>query len=103
MQEQATHVSTDRIPLGRVESSQIARIGYDADSKTLAIQFKSRGGDGSIYHYGGVSQDLHDRFVKAPSIGTFFGQNIKNNPSIPYVKMPTMGENMTPSKTADES
>ena len=62
------------IPLMAVKSSQIAGIGYDFISKTLAIKFNS----GGLYHYAGVNAEEYIKLTNAKSIGTFFGSNIKN-------------------------
>ncbi len=63
------------IPLEEVESSQLAAVGYDAPSQTLAIRFKH--GAGAIYHYPGVSPELYQEFRAAESLGRFFGQRLK--------------------------
>jgi hypothetical protein len=67
-----------------VNSSQINAIGYAAATKTLQIEFKG----GSLYEYANVPPDLFEEFAKAPSIGSFFYKNIKNDPvKYPYVKL----------------
>lgn len=71
------------VTLQPVESNQVAAIGYDEATKTLAVTFKR--GVGAIYHYPGVEKDVHAAFVNAESIGTFFGQNIK---ALPFKKYP---------------
>jgi hypothetical protein len=63
------------IPLQPVKSSQVKAIGYDAETKTLAVQFTR--GAGAIYHYPNVEPDTHKAFVGAPSIGGYFGKHIK--------------------------
>lgn len=63
------------IPLQEVKSSQVKAIGYDATTKTLAVQFTR--GAGAIYHYPNVDAETHKAFVEAESIGTFFGKHIK--------------------------
>ena len=63
------------IPMTPVQSNQIAAVGYDAASKTLALTFTR--GPGHVYHYGGVTKKTHDDMMAAESIGTFFGQHIK--------------------------
>lgn len=65
------------IPLTPVKSSQVAAIGYDPASKTLAVTF-TRGSH--VYHYPEVSPETHLAFVGAKSIGSFFGQHIKPLP-----------------------
>lgn len=65
------------IPMRSVESRQVAAIGYDAGTKTLAVQF-TRGVN--TYHYPNVDPETHAAFVGAKSIGAFFGQHIKPLP-----------------------
>lgn len=67
-------MSFDSIPLKPVESKNVAAIGYDPATSTLAVQFKH--GAGAIYHYPGVSADLHDKIHKAESIGKFVTANV---------------------------
>lgn len=75
------------IPLTPVTSSQISAIGYDESSNTLAIQFKRNGQPDSIYHYANFTREDFIRFASAPSIGSYFYANIKNNAAkYPYVK-----------------
>jgi hypothetical protein len=58
-----------------VESSQVAAVGYDEATKTLAVTFTR--GTGAIYHYLNVEPQLHRDFMAAESIGSFFGKHIK--------------------------
>ncbi|KAF1046372.1 MAG: hypothetical protein GAK35_01057 [Herbaspirillum frisingense] len=69
------------IPLTKVDSGQVQAIGYDADTKTLAVTF-TRGS--AIYHYPNVEPELHEQFLAAESIGTFFGTHIKELPFKKY-------------------
>lgn len=73
------------IPLTPVDSSQIAAIGFDASSSTLAVQFKTRGAPSSVYHYPDVPESLYDEFMGSSSKGKFFGQHIKPRPD--YVRV----------------
>lgn len=57
-----------------VSSSNIASIGYDADSNTLEIQFKN----GGIYRYYGVPQTVYAGLMAASSHGSYLAQNIKD-------------------------
>lgn len=61
------------IALKPVESSQIAAIGYDAESKTLAIRFNS---GQKIYHYAGVPQEVFDGFSTG-SAGKHFSSAVR--------------------------
>lgn len=63
----------DKIPLTPVESTAMHAAGYDPDTLTLAIQFKS----GEIWHYPGVRPEIAKRFEAAESKGLFFVGNIK--------------------------
>ncbi len=63
------------IPMTPVQSNQVAAVGYDAASKTLALTFAR--GPGQIYHYPGVAQKTYDDMMAAESKGAFFGQHIK--------------------------
>jgi hypothetical protein len=87
----------------KVESSQIAEVGFGEGHygpETLGLKFPpnrkqlAAGELGSEYHYGNVTPRTHQALVAAPSIGIYFGKNIKNNPAYPYVKMEA--ENPTP-------
>ncbi len=96
--EQANEIAQDReaderppIQLEPVQSSQVKAIGYDAATQTLAVQFTR--GAGAIYHYPGVTPELHAAFVSSESIGKFFGKHInglqfKKYPSTPVVAEP---------------
>lgn len=67
------------IPLTPVDSSQINAIGYDAASKTLAIQFKGYSGKvGATYHYANVTPAQFAEFNKADSKGRWFGAHLKD-------------------------
>jgi len=71
-----------------VESSQIHSIGHDAETNTLAIRFKSRGGPGSLYHYSNFTVDDYAAFKAAESKGAHFGKHIKNfTEKYPFVKV----------------
>jgi hypothetical protein len=65
------------IPMQPVESSQIAAIGHDPATNTLAIQFAAKSGAGSVYHYSNFTADDFVAFKAAESIGSHFGKHIK--------------------------
>lgn len=67
------------IAMDAVESSQIAAIGHDPDTNTLAIQFTAKSGTGSIYHYSNFTAEDFAAFKGAESIGSHFGKFIKPN------------------------
>jgi len=56
------------------QSSQLAAFGYDAQTKTLEIWFKSTG---TTYHYFDVPPEVFDALKAAPSKGSYFIRNIK--------------------------
>ena len=70
------------IPMQQVKSNQVAAIGHDEATKTLAVQFTR--GAMAIYHYPGVERKTYDDFMAAESIGTFFGKHIKTLPFEKY-------------------
>jgi hypothetical protein len=89
----------------KVESSQIAAVGYDPETQTLGLKFppNKRQPEGAEYHYANVSPRTHQALMAAPSIGSYFGQNIKAHPEQhPFTKVeadPTSAS--TPARTAD--
>lgn len=58
----------------KVESSNIASIGYAPEKKTLEVEFHS----GQIYQYCPVTVDFYKQLMNAPSKGTFFVKNLRN-------------------------
>jgi len=50
-------------------------IGYDADTQALEVQYQN----GGVYQYQGVSQEVFDQLMNAPSKGTFINRQIKNS------------------------
>ena len=56
-----------------VTSSNIAEIGYDANSRTLEVLFNN----GSVYQYFDVPPQIHAALVQAGSIGEYLNANIK--------------------------
>lgn len=85
-----------------VESSQIAEVGYDAESRTLGVRFKPTGkSPASEYHYAGVPAPIHRAMISAPSVGSFFTVEVKKRPDLyPYTRM---GEVMPPTAGNAES
>lgn len=55
------------------ESSQVKSHGYDAATRTLAVEFKS----GVVYHYHDVPATTYDDMKAAKSVGSFIGKSIK--------------------------
>lgn len=56
-----------------VKSSQIASIGHDPATNTLAIEFNG----GKVYHYEGVPAEAHADLMAAESVGKHFGAHIR--------------------------
>jgi hypothetical protein len=62
-----------KIPVTPVKSSNIHAIGYDPETQTLAVHFKS----GAIWHFAGVRPDLAAALRAAPSKGKLFVEQIR--------------------------
>jgi len=56
-----------------VESSNIQEVGYDPETLTLRVRFKS----GSTYDYPNVPPETHQEFMRADSPGRHHAQFIK--------------------------
>lgn len=76
------------IAMAACTSSQLAAFGYDPETQTLAIRFKPTTGapQGSVYHYNDVPPATYEAMLGAPSIGTFFGKELRGKFS--YEKQP---------------
>ncbi len=57
-----------------VDSSNIERIGYDLNSSTLRIEFKSN----RTYDYFNVPENVFNELRSSSSIGGYHTKNIKN-------------------------
>jgi len=57
-----------------VSSSNISSIGYDSESQTLEIEFRS----GDIYQYFMVPESTYNALMSASSHGSFFHHHIKD-------------------------
>jgi KTSC domain len=64
-----------------VSSSNIASVGYDADSQTVYVQFLN----GSVYAYKGVNENEFENLRTAASVGSYLNRNYKN--IYPYEKV----------------
>lgn len=58
------------------DSSNVAAVGYDADPKTLRVEFRN----GSIYEYTGVPAQQFGELCAAPSVGRYHNESIKRYP-----------------------
>ena len=61
--------------LESVTSSNVAAIGYDADTRKLHVQFTN----GSLYEYDGVGKDIYRQFMDAESKGKYLQKHIKSH------------------------
>ena len=64
-----------------VASSNIASIGYDANTETLEVEFLN----GSLYQYYNVPQNMYDQLMAESSKGRFLNAYIKN--AYPYSRV----------------
>ena len=58
----------------QVSSSNLVSIGYEPESETLEVEFKTSG----VYQYFNVPMFMHERLMTADSVGKFFNAGIKN-------------------------
>ncbi len=59
----------------KVNSTNIAAIGYEEETSILEVEFK-RGG---VYQYSGVSIGVHSSLINAESKGKFFAEHIRDS------------------------
>lgn len=57
----------------QVQSSNLKSVGYDAETKTLEVEFH----DGGLYQYFNVPAVVHRDLLNASSIGQYFSFFIK--------------------------
>lgn len=57
-----------------VKSRDLAIVGYDEQSRTLEIAFKS----GGVYRYREVPERVYQSLLEAPSLGTYFQIHIRD-------------------------
>lgn len=58
-----------------VSSSNLAAVGYDPETQTLAVEFRS----GGTYEYYDVPQQVFDGLLSAASHGQYFQSNIRGS------------------------
>lgn len=63
------------IPMSAVQSSSIARLGFDARREELHVQFRT---SDHVYIYEGVSPDVYAELLASDSKGGFVNTHIKN-------------------------
>lgn len=61
------------IKMEAVVSSNLAAVGYHAESQCLQVRFKS----GAVWRYQHVPQSAYDGLINAGSIGAYFYANIR--------------------------
>jgi len=61
----------ERIP---VSSTDIASVGYETDTQTLEVEFRS----GTVYQYFNVPKFHYEGLLNASSKGRYFNEHIKN-------------------------
>jgi hypothetical protein len=66
----------------KVNSSNIRSVGYDASSQTLEIELS----DGTIWEYSRVPSEVHRRFMAAPTIISYYRDNIEEDYSRRRIK-----------------
>jgi hypothetical protein len=57
----------------KVDSSNLASVGYDANDQILEIEFNH----GGVYQYFDVPEDVYDELMNADSHGQYLAHNIK--------------------------
>jgi len=66
----------------KVSSSSIRSVGYDERNRVLEVEFN----DGRITQYSGVSAEVHRRLISAPSIVSYFRDNVEESFTAKRVK-----------------
>ena len=59
----------------KVNSSSIRTVGYDERGRVLEVEFN----DGRVNQYTGVSPEVHRRLISAPSIVSYFRDNVEES------------------------
>ena len=65
-----------------VGSSSIRSVGFDERNRVLEVEFN----DGRINQYSGVSAEIHRRLIGAPSIVSYFRDNVEESFTAKRVK-----------------
>jgi hypothetical protein len=64
-----------------VNSSNLAAVGYDAESQTLTVEFRKSG----TYEFYDVPESVYQELMSAGSLGEFFSHSIRGR--YRYVKV----------------
>lgn len=59
----------------KVNSDKIRSVGYESSSQTLEVELS----DGSIWQYTRVPSEVHRRFLAAPTMGSYYRDNIEED------------------------
>jgi hypothetical protein len=57
-----------------VKSKNVKSVGYNAEEKTLEVEFQS----GGIYQYAGVQPEMYADLLAAESVGRFVSQVVRS-------------------------
>ena len=57
----------------KVNSSNIRTVGYETHSQTLEVELS----DGTIWEYSRVPSEVHRRFMAAPTMISYYRDNIE--------------------------
>lgn len=80
-------MASKKDPLGisrtTVDSSNIASLGYDEETRTMVVEFKNK----TLYSYHPVQPKAFDELKNAESIGGHFNQHFRNNDRLTYQKL----------------
>jgi KTSC domain len=66
----------------KVSSSSIRSVGYDERNRVLEVEFS----DGRVTQYSGVAAEVHRRLMSAPSIVSYFRDNVEESFTAKRVK-----------------
>lgn len=66
----------------KVSSGHIRSVGYEDKSQTLEVELT----DGSIWQYSRVPGEVHRRFLAAPSMVSYYRDNIEEDYSRKRIK-----------------
>lgn len=67
-----------QVPRLNVTSSNIKSIGYEAESRTLLVEFHTN----AVYSYSPITEEAFNEFCNADSKGKYFNEKIKSNTTI---------------------
>ena len=66
----------------KVNSSNLRSVGYDPSAQTLEVELS----DGSVWQYSKVPSEVHRRFLAAPSMVSYYRDNIEEDYSRRRIK-----------------